>query len=653
MKKTNEKQKTIDSFPHQPDANKAYPHHYPQNTLPFADKIGNYQRNIGRPTDAYKDSKVYIIGSGIAGLSSAYYFIRDGKVPAENITFLEQLEVSGGSMDGSGNAENGYIIRGGREMEFTYENFWDVFQDIPAVEMPEPYSVLDEYRLINDDDPNYSIARLVHQQGEIKETNGVTLKKSDQLALIRLLLKRKEELDDVRVNDYFSDSFFESNFWILWSTMFAFEKWHSLLELKLYMHRFLHDLDGLHNMSMLVFPKYNQYDGFIVPLRNYLIEKGVKFQYDTSVTDLDIEFNQADDHESVKGSADEPTKTVKAIIAEVDGKPTRITITENDYVVATTGTMTDDTRYGDNDSAPNLDAMLENQGQSKGWTLWNNLAHKSSVFGHPEKFNGNVNESAWMSATLTCKPSALVDKVKELSVNDPYSGKTATGGIVTFTDSNWVMSFTCNRQPHFPDQPKDTLVLWVYSLLMDKDGNYIKKPMPECTGNEILAELCHHLGIINELDGVVDNTIVRSTYMPYITSQFMVRAQGDRPEIVPQGCTNLGLVGQFVETRNDVVFTVESSVRTARVAVYSLLNIKKQVPDIDPSQYDIRHLLRAANTLNDGKGFIGEGLLRKLLKDTYYEHILPPTHLDSQEETKRNDSVFSEYWESIKGIWHK
>lgn len=120
-------------------------------------------------------------------------------------------------------------------------------------------------------------------------------------------------------------------------------------------------------------------------------------------------------------------------------------------MVATTGTMTDDTRYGDNDSAPNLDTMVENQGQSKGWTLWNNLAHKSSVFGHPEKFNGNVNESSWMSATLTCKPSALVDKLKELSVNGPYSGKTVTGGIVTFTDSNWIMSFTCNRQPHFLD----------------------------------------------------------------------------------------------------------------------------------------------------------------------------------------------------------
>lgn len=443
MKDTNDKQKNLDRFPHQPNANKAYPHHYAHNSLPFADKIGNYQRNIGRPTDTYKESKVYIIGSGIAGLASAYYFIRDGKVPAENITLLESLDVSGGSMDGSGNAEIGYIIRGGREMEFTYENFWDLFQDIPAVEMPEPYSVLDEYRLINDDDPNYSIARLVHNQGEIKEAKGVGLKKSDQLALIRLLLKRKEELDDVRVNDYFSESFFESNYWIFWRTMFAFEKWHSLLELKLYMHRFLHDLDGMHNMSMLVFPRYNQYDGFIVPLCNYLIKKGVKFQYNTSVTDLDIEFNKADGNES--------TKTVKAIIAEVDGKPTTIAITGNDYVVATTGTMTDDTRYGDNDSAPNLDAMVENQGQSKGWTLWNNLAHKSSVFGHPEKFNGNVNESSWMSATLTCKPSALVDKLKELSVNGPYSGKTVTGGIVTFTDSNWIMSFTCNRQPHFLD----------------------------------------------------------------------------------------------------------------------------------------------------------------------------------------------------------
>lgn len=65
----------------------------------------------------------------------------------------------------------------------------------------------------------------------------------------------------------------------------------------------------------------------------------------------------------------------------------------------------------------------------------------------------------WESVTLTCKPLPLVERLKELAVNDPYSGTTVTGGIITFTDSNWVSSVTCNRQPHFPEQPKDVLVL--------------------------------------------------------------------------------------------------------------------------------------------------------------------------------------------------
>ncbi|MEP6928865.1 MAG: oleate hydratase, partial [Flavobacterium sp.] len=232
---------------------------------------------------------------------------------------------------------------------------------------------------------------------------------------------------------------------------------------------------------------------------------------------------------------------------------------------------------------------------------------------------------SWESVTLTCRPSALVEKLKQYCVNDTYSGKTATGGIVTITDSNWLMSFTCNRQPHFPEQPDDILVLWVYALFMNKEGNYIKKAMPECTGNEILAELCYHTGIIEQLDNVVQNTIAHTAFMPYITSMFMPRAKGDRPRVVPEGCKNLGLIGQFVETNNDVVFTMESSVRTARIAVYELLNLNKQVPDINPLQYDIRHLLKATKTLNDNKSFLGEGILRKVLKGTYFEHILPET----------------------------
>jgi len=622
---------------HEPDSSTEQQRNTPKKAMPFSDQIGNYQRNKGIPNKSYKDSKIYIVGSGIAGMSAAYYFIRDGHVPAENITFLEQLHIEGGSLDGAGNAKDGYVIRGGREMDMTYENLWDMFQDIPALEMPAPYSVLDEYRLINDNDSNYSKARLIHNLGEIKDFSKFGLAKKDQLAIIKLLLKKKEELDDLTIEDYFSESFLSSNFWTFWRTMFAFENWHSLLELKLYMHRFLHAIDGLNDLSSLVFPKYNQYDTFVTPLRKVLQDKGVKIQFNVLVKDLDIQSN-------TEG------KTVEGIITEQDGQEVPIPLGPNDFVIVTTGSMTEDTFYGDNTKAPIIDIDNSTSGQSAGWKLWKNLAAKSAIFGKPEKFCSNIEKSAWESATLTCKPSALIEKLKGYSVNDPYSGKTVTGGIITITDSNWLMSFTCNRQPHFPGQPDDVLVLWVYALFMDKQGNYIKKTMPECTGDEILAELCHHLGIIDQLDDVIKNTIVRTTFMPYITSMFMPRAKGDRPRVVPNGCKNLGLVGQFVETNNDVVFTMESSVRTARIAVYELLNLNKQVPDINPLQYDIRHLLKAARTLNDDKPFIGEGLLRKILKGSYFEHILPGADEESEDHESFVAEQFGKFRDWLKGI---
>lgn len=624
---------------HQPDSSKETPRNTPEKSYPFADQIGNYQRNKGIPTKSYKDSKVYIVGSGIAGLSAAYYFIRDGHFTPENITFIEQLHIDGGSLDGAGNAKDGYIIRGGREMDCTYENLWDIFQDIPALEMPAPYSVLDEYRLVNDNDSNYSIARLIHEKGKVKDFSKFGLNKKDQLAIIKLLLKKKEELDDITIEEYFSETFIQSNFWTFWRTMFAFENWHSLLEFKLYMHRFLHAIDGLNDLSSLIFPKYNQYDTFVTPLGKWLKEKGVKIQFNTLVKDLDMLIN-------AEG------KIVKGIITEQDSKEVIIPVTENDYVIVTTGSMTEDTSYGNNTTVPVLTVDNSSSGQSTGWKLWKNLASKSPVFGKPEKFCSNIEKSSWESVTLTCKPSALIEKLKEYSVNDPYSGRTVTGGIITITDSNWLMSFTCNRQPHFPTQPDDVLVLWVYALFMDKEGNYIKKTMPACTGNEILTELCYHLGIVDQIDDVIENTIVRTAYMPYITSMFMPRAKGDRPNIVPEGCKNLGLVGQFVETNNDVVFTMESSVRTARVAVYELLNLNKQVPDINPLQYDIRHLLKATKTLNDDKPFLGEGLLKKILKGSYFEHILPIGSAAHHEEEKESflAEQFGKFKDWVGGI---
>ncbi|GEJ35124.1 oleate hydratase [Flavobacterium psychrophilum] len=616
---------------HTPDSSKDVVRNSKDISMPFADLTGNYQRNKGIPSKSFKDSKVYIVGSGIAGLSAAYYFIRDGHVLGKNIIFLDKLSVAGGSLDGAGNANDGYIIRGGREMEMTYENLWDIFQDIPALELPAPYSVLDEYRLLNDNDPNYSKARLIHNKGVVKDFSKFGLEKKDQLAIVKLLLKKKEDLDDLTIEDYFSKSFLQSNFWFLWRTMFAFENWHSLLECKLYMHRFLHTIDGMKDLSCLIFPKYNQYDTFVKPLTEHLKSKGVKIQFDTLVKDLDIQINSEG-------------KIVKGIITKQNNKEVVIPVTKNDYVIVTTGSMTEDTSYGTN-TKPAIAGLDNNEsGESAGWELWKNLAAKSSVFGRPEKFCSSIEKSAWQSATLTCRPSDLTEKFKEYCVNDPYSGKTATGGIVTITDSNWLMSFTINRQPHYPTQPDDILVVWVYALYIDKPGNYVQKTMTQCTGNEILSELCYHLGLENQLENVIENTIVRTAFMPYITSMFLPRATGDRPEIVPEGCKNLGLVGQFVETKNDVVFTVESSVRTARTAVYKLLNSNKQVPDIAGTQYDIRQLLKATKALNDNMPFPGESILRKVLKNTYFEHILP----NNDQTEEHHESFISEQFGKLQ-----
>lgn len=611
-------------FEHAPDASARYWHNRPGNSLPPPDMVGAYQRFKPLPTEGVDSRKAWIIGAGIAGMATAFYLIRDGHMPGRNITLIDGAGIEGGSLDGAGNPQDGYLVRGGREMNWNYDNLWDMFQDVPALELPEGFSVLDEYRLVNDADPNWSRARLMHRQGQVVEDfTRFGLTKKQQWEVVSLLLKRKDELDDLTIADHFSEGFLQSTFWFLFRSMFAFENWHSLLEMKLYMHRFLDSIDGFGDMSTLVFPKYNQYDTFVTPLIRHLRAQGVQVQLGTKV--LDLEFD-------VQGAS----RTVTALRTRTQDGDGRIAVDRRDLVVALTGSMTEDTAYGDMDTVP-VPVVRENgPPEDSGWALWRNLARQSPVFGKPDKFCGHVDGSMWESATLTCTPSPLTERMAQLSVNPPTSGRTVTGGIITFTDSNWVLSVTINRQPHFPGQPADTVVMWVYALLMDQPGNHVPKPMPACTGREILAELCFHLGIDPaRFEAVAAATKVRLALMPYITAQFMPRAAGDRPPVVPAGCTNLALVGQFVETANDVVFTMESSVRTARIAAYSLLDLPKQVPDLSPTQYDIRSLLRGARALNNGEPFPGERLLHKLLDGTYYAHILPPLPAGEAESTRR------------------
>ena len=578
------------SFPVSPDGN-SFVHN----------DLGRYTMNHPVPPDDIAERKAYLVGSGIAALTAAVFLIRDAKMPAENITILEELHQPGGAFDGDGDTEKGFIARGGREMEQHFECFWDVMKDIPALEMPEPYSVMDEFRIVNENDPNVNHCRIINNQGQKRSAYKMGINKKGQLAVLKLLLAKESDTYYKSIEDWFDEDFLHSTFYTLWKTMFAFEQWQSLTEFKRYMHRFLHLLPGFSDLSCLRFSRYNQYDSFVVPLMKWLTERGVKFQYDTLVYDVDLEITAH-------------RKVARGILwRDKEGGEHRIDMTPKDLVFVTNGSLTECTGYGDMDHpAP------YNKDEVAGWELWRNLVRRSDVF------CSDADKTVWQSISFNFigEDHPFLQKIRELTGNDPLSGRTVTGGIITAEDSSWCISLTMNRQPQFHDQPKDWGVAWAYGLYPFEKGDIVKKPMLECTGEELLKEYCYHFGLLDQFEEIKARTKVRIATMPWITAFFMPRGKGDRPEVIPDGCVNLACLGQFVETPDDCIFTVEGSARTAMMAVYGLLNLDRDIPPTWPAQYDIRSLLASAKTLNDGH-LPGGRLLSVLLRNTYYEDILP------------------------------
>jgi len=570
--------------------------------------MNNYQRINPRKPEGIEHKNAFLIGSGIASLAAAEYLLRDGHMQGRQITIFEQDSLSGGAMDGTGDSQNGFIARGGREMEEHYECLWDLYGQVPSLE-EEGRSVLEEFKELNDLDQNFSKVRIISNKGEKYRRTDFGLSDENGEELTKLLLTKEEDLGTQSVEDYFSKSFFETDMWIYWRSMFAFETWHSAVEMKRYMHRFIHLMPGMSTMRGLVFTKYNQYDSLILPLKKLLESKGVKFQFCTTITDLDIDITSN-------------KKVVTAIHLTHNDKEEIIKTTTNDLVFFTNGSMTENSTLGDMNNAPVLD-----RSEGAVWGLWKKIATKDEAFGKPEVFCNNIDKTKWESYTITAKGHKLRELFEVFAERNFLPNRTATGGIITIKDSNWFLSVTVNRQPQFKNQPDDTTVAWAYALFPDKKGDFINKKMSECSGRELLQELLYHLGIKEaDMQAYIDESIVIPAMMPYITSQFMPRVKGDRPEVVPQGCVNLAFLGQYCEIEGDCVFTVDYSIRSAITAVYTLLHLDKKVPEIYASQYDIRVLSMAMKTMKSEHEGIGkrlmEAIVKKKLSNTTFEDLV-------------------------------
>lgn len=565
-----------------------------------------------KPEGVEKKS-AYIIGTGLAGLTAAFYLVRDGQMPGNHIHLLEKLELAGGSCDGYKDVHKGFYMRGGREMDNHFEIMWDVFRDVPSIETPN-VSVLDEYYWLNKHDPNYSLCRATVNKGEDAHTDKLfKLDKDSAMALSQLFITPEADLEDKKISDVLPESFWETNFWLYWQTMFAFQKWSSALEMKRYLCRYVHHIDGLPDFSALRFTKYNQYESMILPLIEYLKKHDVDVQFGMDVKNVVIE--------EVNGK-----KTAKELIYVKDNKEQSIPLTADDLVFITNGCCTDTSCYGDQTHAPDLSGIVNGQGES--WDLWKNIAKqaKHDEYGHPDVFCSNTEATNWMSATVETSNEDIIQHIMNICKRDPRAGKVTTGGIVTVKDSvnNWFLSWTINRQPQFRSQNKDTVLVWLYALHTDTEGNYIKKAMRDCTGEEICQEWLYHIGMDeSKIKDYSENACNTTTcFMPYINAFFQPRKNVDRPKVVPEGAVNFAFIGQFAETPRDTIFTTEYSMRTGMESVYTLLNVDRGVPEVWGSQYDIRELLRAAYYAVDKKkinelplNFKEKMLLKTVLKN--------------------------------------
>ncbi len=566
-----------------------------------------------KPEGVEKKS-AYIIGTGLAGLSAAFYLLRDGQMKGEHIHLLEKLELAGGSCDGRKDITKGFYMRGGREMDNHFECMWDMFRDVPSIETPN-VSVLDEYYWLNKHDPNYSLCRASINRGQDAHTDKqFKLDKKSALALSKLFMTPEKDLEDKKISDVLPESFWNTNFWLYWQTMFAFQKWSSALEMKRYLCRYVHHIDGLPDFSALRFTKYNQYESMILPLTKYLESHGVKIEYGVDVKNVVIEEKSG-------------KKVAKQIIFVRDGKTQTIDLIEDDLVFITNGCCTDTSCYGDQTHAPDLSKIKNGAGES--WDLWKNIAKQAThgEYGNPDKFCSNVDATNWMSATIATSDEEIIQKIIDVCKRDPRSGKVTTGGIVTVKDSteNWYLSWTINRQPQFKSQDKNMVLVWVYSLNTNRPGNYVKKAMRDCTGEEVAQEWLYHIGVSEDKikDYAKNRCNTTTCFMPYINAFFQPRKEEDRPLVVPHGAVNFAFVGQFAETPRDTIFTTEYSIRTGMEAVYTLLNVDRAVPEVWGSKYDVRELLRAAyyaidkKPIKDAKlSFKEKQLLKLVLKKT-------------------------------------
>jgi oleate hydratase len=515
--------------------------------------------------------KAHIVGGGFGGLAAAAYLIRNAGVSGQDITIYEAYERMGGSFSLGGTAETGYILPCGSVFDSEFRCTFDLLAEIPSASNPA-ISVKDEFFTFNTQHPFRDRVRVIDRNGNVVKHDphfGLSLR--DGFDLVRLALTPEAMLGGRQIKEFFSPQFFSTEFWLLWSTIMGSLPQHGATEMRRYINRALALFPDLSDMAHVLRTPYNQYQAFIEPLVAWLRPRGVNSLTSAFVRDI--------------GVALSPDRiTVDRIDYERDGVATSVAVGPDDLVLVTTGSEAADLAVGSMTEPPRP------RSSGRSWALWKRLAKGRTDFGDPDVFFGaaRIPDSRWVTFTITTSGPEFIQLMSALTASGPGSG-----GLVTLRDSGWVLSLSILHHPEVFGQPAGTNICWGYGLYPERTGDFVPKRMVECTGAEILEEVLRHLRFDKQFDAIMASSICIPCDLPYVNNIWMPRRRTDRPRPVPEGATNLGLIGQYVEVPREVAFTIEYSARTAWEAIHVLLKRGPAPPPVYQGQYDPKALFGA------------------------------------------------------------
>ena len=521
---------------------------------------------------------VYLNGLGLGSIAAAMYLIRKADFNPSRIHIFEQngdQDLVGGSCDASERIVNGqpaYFMQGSRMFEDkVYPCTKELWSMIP---WNDHESCLQDHEKNREECRIDTVVRLLHENGRKDTGYRLGLNIAEKLKMAKLLATPESLIPDgSMITDMFGDAFFTSNFWYMWRALFAFQPWHSAVEMKRYMHLFFHEMPHMNTMVALERTRYTNFHSFILPALRFLQKKGVNFHYDRRISDVDFKMDSGGKE-----------RWVERIHLETgSGAPEPpIEVRDTDLVFLTIGSMVSNASFGAHDRPVDQPAVGSRK-LGGAWTLWKKIAAKQPDFGRPDQFLRDIPQSKMMTFTVTFRGGLFQRKFEWLV--ERQMGRQSP---LPLTASPWILHLHTYRQPLFPDQPRDTCVIWVTALVGDNIGRFVKKTIPECTGREILEELLGHLQFDQdeaEKNEILDTSTCIPCMLPYGISQFLSRAKGDRPEVVPADSRNFAFLGQFVEIPHGIVFTTEYSVLGAIHAVKKFVKPSLVVPPMYFGQY--------------------------------------------------------------------